>query len=80
MMTPASWLIISSTLLTGAGYLLWIAGRLPRLRKFLGFFAVVTLVGAIVFHDLEVANVSNNERDTGSPGDASVADAGRAGG
>ena len=78
MMTPAACLIVLFALLTITGYLLWIANRLPRLRVLIGVLAVVTLVLAIVLHDLEVANVSSQER--GADGTAATGtDASRTG-
>ena len=65
MIPPAACLIILFALLTLAAYLLWIADRLPRIRVVIGVLAVVTLVLAIILHDLEVANVASRERGTG---------------
>ena len=58
-MTPDAWLIILFAVLTLAGYLLWATGRLRRVRILVGVLAVVALVLAIVFHDLEVSAVAS---------------------
>jgi hypothetical protein len=75
MLSPAAWLIILFAVLTLAAYLLWIADRSPRIRLVIGFLAVVTLAGAIVLHDLEVANVASRERSTGDGAAGSETDA-----
>ncbi len=49
-MTPDVWLILLSTLLTVAAYLLWVWERLPRVRAVLGILAFVALVLSVVFH------------------------------
>jgi len=49
-MTPDVWLILLSTLLTVAGYLLYVWERLPRVRAVLGILAFVALVLSVVFH------------------------------
>jgi hypothetical protein len=58
-MTPDAWLIILFAALTLAGYLLWVTGRLRRVRILVGVLAIVALVLAIVFHDLEVSAVAS---------------------
>ena len=79
MITPAACLIVLFALLTVAGYLLWIANRLPRLRVLIGVLAVITLVLAIVLHDLEVASVSSQERGADDGTAATGTDASRTG-
>ena len=78
MITPSDCLIILFAVLTLAAYLLWITERLPRIRLLIGFFAVATLVGAIVLHDLEVADVVSRE-STDNTAATTRTDAGRTG-
>ena len=59
MITPAACLMVVSAVLTIAGYALWAAGRARRSRKLVGVLAFVTLVAAIVLHDLEVSDVAS---------------------
>jgi len=79
MMTPAACLIILFAALTLAGYLLWIAGRLPRIRLLIAVLALVTLALAIVLHDLEVASVATRDRGTGDGAAPTKTDAGGTG-
>jgi hypothetical protein len=58
-MTPDACLIILFAVLALAGYLVWVTDRLPRGRVPIGVLALVTLVLAIVFHDIEVSNVAS---------------------
>jgi len=53
-MTPDSWLILVSSVLTALAYGLWVMERLPRIRTALAVLAFVSFVAACVVYDLDV--------------------------
>jgi len=65
-MTPDVWLILLSTLLAVAGYLLWVWERLPRVRAVLGILAFVALVLSVVFHGVTTSQAPSADADQGA--------------
>ncbi len=65
-MTPDVWLILLSTLLTVAGYLLYVWERLPRVRAVLGILAFVALVLSVVFHGVITSQAPSADVDQGA--------------
>ncbi len=65
-MTPDVWLILLSTLLAVAGYLLWVWERLPRVRAVLGILAFVALVLSVVFHGVTMSQAPSADADQGA--------------
>jgi len=66
-MTPDVWLILLSTLLTTAGYVLWVAEGPQRMRTVFGILAVVTFILSVVIHDVIASRqVTSEDIDGGS--------------
>ena len=66
-MTPDVWLILLSTLLTTAGYVLWVAEGPQRVRRLFGILAVVTFILSVVIHDVIAARQVTSEDIDGAP-------------
>ena len=67
MLPPDACLILLSSVLTLAAYVLWVAGVLPRLRTLFAALAFVALVATVIIHDVETGNVAAKDANTLTP-------------